>query len=186
MAFINKVMPRRLSSGFQIAPRWSTWVQDMDNGNEIRDQEWFLPKMEGRGNLVSFDDAMREELLAMFMACRGRAHAFRVFNPLDYIATGQPLITIAGVTYLAKSYNWGGEIAYRVIHAPRAGASLSGAGSIDVNTGIVTGAPGGSTWTGQFETWMRFDSDWNPLVATTTRVINVDIDLIEVPRRNGL
>jgi hypothetical protein len=112
------------------------------------------------------------------MACRGMAHAFRVRIPPYCTATNEPLVTVAGTTYLSKAHAFGGETAYKLVQAPVT-ATLSGAGSVDMDTGIVTGAAPGDTWSGTFDLWMRFDSDWNAITAITNGVWEKDIELIE-------
>lgn len=182
MAFIDERMPERITSGFVIAPRWKTLVVPMDNGGEQRNGEWIFPKMEARANMGIFTAADRAAIMNMQMACRGRLHCFRVRNPLNWQATNQPLYEIGGVMYLAKAYALGSETAYQPIHAPVT-ATLSGSGSVDMATGVVTGASITDTWSGTFDHWMRFDNDWNSVTAVTRDVWNFDIELIEVPRR---
>ncbi|KGQ19937.1 DUF2460 domain containing protein [Lysobacter dokdonensis DS-58] len=182
MAYLTTRMPERIAAGFVIGPRWQTLVVPLDNGREQRNAQWLFPKYEARANIGMFNAADRQAIRNLFMACRGRANPFRVRDPLDYTATAQPLYTVGGVTYLARSYAYGGETAYRLIQAPVT-ATLSGAGSVDLTTGIVTGAnPVADTWTGTFDIWMRFESDFGAITATTTNVQTADIELVEVRR----
>lgn len=179
MAFINERMPQRLLAGFVIGPRWKSTLVDMDNGREQANADWLLPKYEATGSLGALLPADQQALRNLFMACRGRAHAFRVRDPLDYVATAQPLVTVGGVTYLSRTYTFGSESSYRLIQAPVT-ATLSGAGSVDLNTGVVTGAdPEVDTWTGTFDIWMRFVSDWNSINAVTPNAVTAQIELIE-------
>lgn len=175
-------MPEKLLTGFVIGPQWQTQVVPLDNGRETRNAEWLYPKYQARGNIAVFNAADRLSWRNLYMACRGRLHPFRVKDPLDYTATAQPLLTVGGVTYLARSYTFGSETAYRLIQAPVT-ATLSGAGSVDLTTGIVTGAdPEVDTWSGTFDIWMRFDSDWNTVTAVTPDILTADIELVEVRR----
>jgi uncharacterized protein (TIGR02217 family) len=179
MSFINTRMPERLLAGFVIGPRWKTSMVDMDNGRENPNADWMLPKYEAKGQLGALNAADRLALRNLFMACRGRKNAFRVKDPLDYVATAQPLVTVGGVVYLSRTYTFGSESAYRLIQAPVT-ATLSGAGSVDLETGIVTGAdPEVDTWTGTFDIWMRFESDWNAVNAITPQAVSADIELVE-------
>ena len=181
MAYMTSRMPDKIASGFIIGPRWSTLVVPLDNGREQRNSEWLFPKFEARGNLWAFNETDRVTLRRFFMAAKGRANVFRVKDKLDWTATNQPLYEVGGVMYLAKSYAEGGQTSYRLIQAPVT-ATLSGAGSVDLNTGIVTGASITDTWSGTFDLWMRFDSDWGAISATTVDVLTADIELIEVRR----
>lgn len=181
MAYISTQMPRRIAAGFTVGPRWSTLVVPLANGREQRNGNWLFPKWEARANFAAFNTADQQTLINLFMACRGRLHAFRFYDPLEHTATNQPLITVSGVTYLAKAYTYGTETAYSLIQAPIT-ATLSGAGSVDMDTGIVTGAAPGDTWSGTFDRWMRFDSDLNAYTAEAINAWKADIDLVEVRR----
>lgn len=181
MSFISTQMPRRLASGFTLGPRWSTLMADMHNGREYRNAQWLYPKWEGRGNFGAFTPDDRQALIAMFMACKGRTHVFRMCDPTDFAATAQPLVTVGGSTYLSKLYTFGSQSASRLIQAPVT-ATLSGAGSVNMDTGEVTGAAPSDTWTGTFDVWMRFDSDWGAFTAVRPDVWTADIELVEVRR----
>lgn len=179
MAFINQRMPERLLAGFVIGPKWKSTETLYDNGREAMNADWLLPKYQAQGQLGALSAADRIALRNLFMACRGRLHAFRVRDPLDCVATAQPLVTVGGVTYLSRTYAFGSESSFRLIQAPVT-ATLSGAGSVDMETGIVTGAdPETDTWTGTFDIWMRFESDWNAVNAVTPQAITADIELVE-------
>lgn len=183
MAFIDERMPQRLLAGFIIGPNWKSTIVEGTNGWEYANSDWLPPKYQATGNLGALMPADQSALRNLFMACRGRTHAFRVRDPLDYIATAQPLVTVGGVTYLSRTYPFGSESSYRLIQAPVT-ATLSGAGSVDLNTGVVTGAdPEVDTWTGTFDIWMRFTSDWNAVNAVTPNAVTAPIELIERRRR---
>lgn len=181
MSYISTRMPRRIASGFTLGPRWSTLLVDMDNGREQRNAQWLYPKWEGRGNMAAFDAADRQALIGLFMACRGKLHAFRVYDPTDNTATAQPIVTVGAKKYLSKLYTFGSESASRLIQAPVT-ATLSGAGSVNMDTGEVTGSAPGDTWTGTFDVWMRFDSDWGAFTAIRPDLWTADIELVEVRR----
>lgn len=181
MAFINTRMPRNISAGFTLGPRWRTLEVAMANGRVQKNAQWLFPKWEGRGNMGAFSAADRQTLMNLFMAVKGKAHAFRVWDPTENTATDQPLLTVGGVTYLSKAYTFGSQTASRLIQAPVT-AVLSGAGSVDLETGVVTGASPGDTWSGTFDVWMSFDSDWGAFTAHARDVWTADIELVEVRR----
>lgn len=181
MAFLTTRMPRRLAAGYRFGGRWLTGMTEMENGREKRNGRWAYPRWEGIGNVGAFDSTDREALLAMGMATRGKLHAFRVFDPNEHTASVQPLVTVGAKLYLAKAYVFGGQTAHRLIHAPIT-AVLSGAGSVNMDTGEVTGSAPGDTWSGEFDTWMRFDSDVFTFTAERPDVWTADVNLIEVRR----
>lgn len=181
MAFINQRMPRSVAAGFTVSKDWQTLIVPLANGREQRNAQWLFPKLRAQANYAAYTPGTRAELQSLFMACRGQLHAFRFFDPTDYTATAQPLIDVAGVTYLAKAYTFGSETAYRMIQAPVT-ATLSGSGSVDLDKGVVTGAAPGDTWSGTFDVWMRFDSDANAITAEAQNFHRTDVGLIEVRR----
>jgi hypothetical protein len=181
MAYLTERMPRKLAAGFTFAPRWKTTKNDLANGREQRNSDWLFPKWEGRGNMGLFTPADRTAMLNLIMACKGMAYAFRVRIPEYCTATAEPLLTVAGVTYLTRAHPFGGQTSYKLVQAPVT-AALSGAGSVDMDTGIVTGAAPGDTWSGTFDLWMRFDSDYNAITANAQGVWTQDIELVEVRR----
>lgn len=181
MSYLTERMPQHLVAGFQFAPRWKTTKVMLANGREQRNSDWLFPKWEGRGNAATWREADRAKLLDMVMVSRGMAKAFRVNIPGYNRATDQPLVTVGGVTYLSMAHVFGADTAYKLVQAPVT-ATLSGAGSVNMNTGVVTGAAPGGTWTGTFDLWMRFDSDWNAITAVSQGVWTQDIELVEVRR----
>lgn len=181
MAYINERLPRRLAAGFLFAPRWKTTIVPLANGREQRNADWLFPKFEGRGNMGGFNEPDRNAMINFAMACRGMANSFRVRIPTYCTASNEPLLTLNGVTYLTRAHTVGGETAYKLVQAPVT-ATLSGAGSVDMDTGIVTGAAPGDTWSGTFDLWMRFDTDFTPITANTEGLWTQDIELIEVRR----
>jgi uncharacterized protein (TIGR02217 family) len=185
MAFINQRMSRCVAAGFVVADVWQTLIVKLANGREQRNAQHLFPEWRARANYAAFTAEDRLELRSMFLACRGQLHVFRFRDESDgaesYTATNQPLLTVGGVTYLAKAYTFGSETAYRLIQAPVT-ATLSGAGSVDMNTGVVTGSSPGDTWSGTFDVWVRFDSDENQITAETQSFHRTDIGLVEVRR----
>ena len=187
MAFIDEWVPQRLLTGFVIGPQWKTTLVDMDNGLENPNADWILPKYKAIGQLGALNAAERALWRNLAMTMRGRKNAIRFLDPLDCVATAQPLIELGGVVYLARAYTIGtgpsAETAYRIIQAPQT-ATLSGAGSVNMNNGVVTGAdPELDTWTGRYGMWMRFESDFNPTTAVTPDIHDISIELIERRRK---
>lgn len=183
MAFINKRMSRGVAAGFIVSDVWDTLVVHLANGREQRNAQRLFPLMTAESDFAAFTPAARKELRAMRIACRGQLHAFRFYDPTDHDDDGvaQPILNVGGVMRLAKAYTFDTETAYRLIQAP-VSVALSGAGSVDMETGIVTGAAPGDTWTGTFDIWMRFESDKNPITAQSQNFHRTQLGLIEVRR----
>lgn len=195
MSFINASLPRRIAAGLRIGPEWRTEIVPMDNGREVRDAKWLYPRWRASGNMGAFEAADRAAFRGIFVAARGKWAAFRVLDPLDCVASGEPLAPTPGSTapvQLTKTYDFGPAAVTLRIQAPVAGSvtvyadGSPVAGVLDSDTGLFTPTNPWSgtafTWSGQFERWMRFDSDWGALNADAMNAFTADIELIEVRR----
>lgn len=197
MSYIDARLPKRLAAGLQIGPTWRTEIAEMVNGGEKRNRRWLYPRWRASGNMGAFDATDREGFRALFVVAAGRARAFRVQDPLDWQAEDQPISPTVGSTtavQLTKRYTFPGGSDYIDV---RIQAPVSGtvtvykdgspvAGTLDTDTGLFTPsstwASGTYTWDGEFDRWMRFDSDENAIVANALHVYTADIELIEVRR----
>lgn len=195
MSFINARLPRRITAGLRIGPEWKTRVTELDNGREVRNREWRYPRWRASGNMAVFTPDDRAALRHWFVAVAGKHQAFRVQDPVDHIAANEPIAPVIGTltpVQLVKSYDIAGTGVgvSTLIQAPvtaavfREGSPV--AVTVDEETGLVTPdapwAAGTYTWTGEFDRWMRFDSDWGAVAAEAANVYTADIELIEVRR----
>lgn len=181
MAYIDTRLSTCIAYGFSGGPEWNTMIIPRLNGREQRNGQWLYPRHRYTAQYMNLQAEGRNELLAAFHAARGKLHAFRFKDWNDFTAAAQPLLTINGVTYLGKRYSLGAQATDRLIQAPVT-ATLSGAGSVDMQTGIVTGAAPGDTWSGTFDVWVRFDNDYNAFAIGNWNAHTADIDLVEVRR----
>jgi uncharacterized protein (TIGR02217 family) len=120
-------------------------------------------------------------LLAFFHARKGRLYGFRFKDWSDYKAVAAPLVgRLDGKFQLYQSYNDGTYTTIRKITRPVLGSvTLTGGGSLDYSTGLVTGGTGG-TWTGCFDLPVRFDSDDYSLTMTQTDIGSLQFNIIEI------
>lgn len=51
-----------------------------------------------------------------------------------------------------------------------------------MQTGEVTAITGTPTWSGEFDVWVRFDSDYNAFTIGDIDAHSADIELVEVRR----
>lgn len=143
------------------------------------------------------------ELLAFFMACRGRLHRFRFRDPLDNTeAYGQASGVVTGITsttfQLFKRYAAGSQTLDRKIVKPVAtgfqvlisGVPQSSGWTLNATTGVLTiaAAPAAATvtWRGTFDVPARFDIDHLPTMTLARGpdgfiVQSQGINVIEVP-----
>lgn len=182
MSFIDARLDDCVAEGFIGGPEWSTLVTPLDNGREVRNAQWLYPRHRYSAQYMNLQSDARDEILAAFHACRGQLHAFRFRDWNDYTATDQPLVNSGGVWRLAKEYAFGAESSIRLIQAPSSVVLTGGAGTIDMETGIYSGDGTGVTWSGEFDVWVRFESDYNAFTIGDWDAHTADVALVEVRR----
>lgn len=193
MGRINQVLDEDVDYGFEGGPRYSTDITEMENGFEERDSEWIYARHEYSASFGDINDDVRDHIIEVYHACRGRRHSFLFKDWNDYLALDQPLATEQGtsnVVQLYKTYEWGDAYTVRPIQALRPGTVVvrddNGdpvAGTVDVLTGLFTptsawGA-GPYTWEGEFYVWVRFDADFNPMTINSWRANTARVELVE-------
>jgi uncharacterized protein (TIGR02217 family) len=175
MAFHDTRFPEDLSYGAQGGPEFNTTVVIMKSGQESRNQNWLESRVRWDVSTAIKDKGDAEILIAFFRARKGRFHAFRFKDHLDYIAILQPIGTGTGslTTFqLSKTYNDGLISTNRVITRPVAnttkiyfnGVQQMSGWTVNTTTGVVTFsvAPGvgiAITASFEFDIPARFDID---------------------------
>lgn len=195
MTFIDERLPPRIAAGFKGGPLWNTRINTRRNGRENRNRQWLHAQYKYTANFGAFNDADRQTLVRIFQATAGRWAAFRFKDPTDYFVTGEVLAPEFGTStpiQLIRTYWFGSASSVSLIQAPVGGTvtvyrnGVAVAGTLDAMTGIFTPAApwalGDYTWSGQYDRWVRFDSDWGAFVANAQGVWTADMELIEVPR----
>lgn len=181
MAFIESPrFPDRIAYGAQGGPGFSTAIATLASGREARNGEWAYPRHGWDVSQGINSQADYEALRAFFMAVgKGRLNSWRFKDWADFQAahTGAGagvMLGITGTTFqTVKRYTSGAQTQDRLIRKPiAAGFELKDTGvtltlttdyTLDTTTGIVTTAisrtAGNLTWSGTFDTPMRFDVD---------------------------
>lgn len=195
MGKLDVRLPNKLLAGLRIGPEWKSDIVQMANGTEKRAGLWMYPRWRATGSMAAYTAHDREGFRGIFIAAKGRLNAFRVKDPLDWIVSNEPLAPEIGTddpVQLMRRYTWpGSAITYDVpVRAPIASTVViyrdgnPVPGTLDATTGLFTPdsawTSGTHTWSGQFDHWMRFDSDWGSLVAPSSNVQTADIELVEV------
>ena len=145
MAFYETQFPTDISVGAVGGPSWKTDVVVFDSGGEQRNQRW----SELRGEFdVSYGVRTIDQLhnmVSFFNEMRGRQHAFRYKDFLDYSVTEEP-ITVDGspTSQLTKVYGSGFNDYTKDIKKPVNQGLFRNNGlplatpSVDTTTGVVT------------------------------------------------
>ncbi|TDB26379.1 hypothetical protein ATCM_01075 [Stenotrophomonas sp. ATCM1_4] len=192
--FIDTRLPECVAYGFQGGPEWNTAIVELDNGGEVRNGQWRYPRMRYSAAFNNLSAAGQREVMAAFYAARGRLYAFRFNDPLDNVAKAEPIAPAIGTTdavQLTRTYRLGPESATRRIQAIvtaviRNSAGTAVAGSLDAGKGLfvpaLAWADDDYTWSGEFDVWVRFDSDHNAFTLGDLDAHSADIELVEVRR----
>jgi len=194
MSIINHRLSRRVAYGFEGGPEWNTQIIELDNGMEARNGLWAYPRQRYSAQYLHLDDEARREVLNAFYAARGRLYAFRFQDWNDYQAINEPLYTYYYDNYiqLTKTYRFGDAEYIRPIRAivdatvvDKDGNPVDG--TLDEDRGVFY--PYGNlkgkdcTWSGEFDVWVRFDSDFNAFALNQRNneslIATANIELIE-------
>jgi len=175
MSFIETpAFPDRIAANMEGGPTWATRVVVLQSGHEQRNIEWSAARM--RYNLGTAIKSAAElvEVLAWMRCLRGRAHGFRIRDPIDHSATvANGYVGTVGVGdgtptgQLHKYYSVGALNEARQINKPRTGTvsflydgSPITPSALDTTTGVVT--------------WSAFASQ---SVVTVTPGATTDVEL---------
>lgn len=185
------------------APTWNTKITPLRNKSTRRRARWSQPEWRFSVPLTTSQPAHYDQVIEMFMVCRGRAIYFRVRNWLRYKATAWRFATGDGSTtefQLGKLHTVAGESVLEEFHAlsldPEAPAPqvfVDGspvAAEFNDRTGRVqfAAAPADGavlTWSGWFDYWVAFATDDLPGSIDTKAgdefVVDMLVDLEQVP-----
>jgi len=198
MSFINHRLSRRVAYGFEGGPEWNTRIIECDNGMEIRNGQWAYPRHRYSAQYLNLDETARNAVIHAFHAARGRLYAFRFQDWNDYQAKAENLYIKPGTrapVQLTKTYKLGPVASVRPVYAiVNAEVYNSNGqlmlGNLDNALGVFTPDEewenDSYTWNGEFDVWVRFDSDYNAFAISSRNgqelIATATIDLIEVKR----
>ncbi|KOR44274.1 hypothetical protein ADT25_10990 [Xanthomonas oryzae] len=200
MTYIDARLSDLVAFGFSGGPEWSTRIVPLENGQEQRNGQWRYPRYRFKAQYLNFREEARNDILAAFNAARGRLYAFRFKDYNDFIARAERVYPTAGTrdaVQLIKTYPLGPVSTPRKIQAPVAGAATvydhlanPVPGTLDTSVGLFVPATawgnGPYTWSGEFDVWVRFDSDYNAFTIGNRSgdeyVATAEIELLEVRR----
>lgn len=181
-------LPNKIEAGATCIP--SGWDSNIDEGvngrtyaNANRSDsvgEWDL----SAGRQYLHWGAIKP-IFYMHMTCKGQSKGFTFRDPADYRAdTGEGFVVdVGGTLYLAKRYipdpDQPSYYHERVCKRPIEGTvTIAGGGTVDYDTGIVTGTTAGTACTFQFLKAVRFASDRLPMPVHALK--GNDSDQIEI------
>lgn len=195
MTFIETRLPDCVAYGFTADPQYQTQIVPMDNGKEQRNAQRTRARRKYSAQYQHFDPDDFAELLAVYHACLGAAHDFRMKDWTDFSVTLGALGTTPGANQtpvqLVKVYAFGAQSTTRTITKPVAGTvtvyqnGAPKAGSISTTTGLFTPTTNwtaGATLTASFEfdVPVRFAHDEFPASYAELNAISTPCELLEV------
>lgn len=197
MGDINTILDDQVAYGFEGGPEYSTGTVDLDNGLQIRDAAWRYPRHRYSASFRNVQEDVRDYLINVFNACRGKLHSFKFKDWNDFEAVNEPLQVVAGVTpvQLYKTYQFGQAYTIRVIQAVSAtgfavkdNTGNTVAGTLNPNTGVFVPNVAWDmtktyTWTGEFYVWVHFTDDYNAMTINNWRNHTANVDLEEDKRK---
>lgn len=181
-------LPDKIEAGASCVPSgWDTHVQQGVNGRVFVNANRSDPV--GAWDLSAGRQYLHwgaiKPIFYMHMTCKGMSKGFTFRDPADYRADDGEgfVVDVDGTLYLAKRYvpNADEQSYYheRVCKRPIEGTvTITGGGTVDYDTGIVTGTTAGTACTFQFLKAVRFASDRLPMAVHTLK--GNDSDQIEV------
>lgn len=171
MAFYEVQFPQNITYGSSGGGSFLTHIVSTDAGWEYRSGQWARKRAKWNVAHGLKQPIDYKALISFFYSVgQGKLNGFRLKDWLDYKDWGSGVIlsNAKGHLQLAKVYTSPAPIVSgatqptytRFIDKPvPATLTLPGGVTVDYTTGLTTGATSGQTWTGQFDTPARFDTD---------------------------
>lgn len=181
--------------GWEGGPQFKTSIEGLANGDEYRNADWIEARHTFSAPFNNISVEAFREIKRMFMVCRGMLHAFRFRDELDYQADNETFaigdgvedefqlakLSLAdGVEYLRYVYALSGQPVIFVDGVPTT------AFDVNLRTGRIRfDAPPAAasvlSWSGEFDIWVRFNSDLLSASLDNKDATNLSVQLIEVP-----
>ena len=184
------------SAGFTSEPEYRVVITRRSSGVEKRNRAWAYPLVRLTLTVGPREQGEIQNALAWWHSSGGGALGFRAKDYADYLScdvgqtpsvNDQPLLATdtPGVYQLNKRYQVGidedNQPVYqdRPIYKPVVGTVvLSGAGTVDYTTGLVTGSAGGTAGY-EFDVPVRFEPSF-PVEVVAKQIQSVSFALVEL------
>lgn len=193
MAYLDTYLEPCPAYGWTGGSEFLTREVSMQSGYSRYNAEWSQEKLRVSTNYLNISFDAQRNIRKVFRVCRGRLHAFRFRDELDYQADNEIFDTGDGVKtvfQLSASFSEDGETYTRRVYAiESATVTVNGAAAsplIDMRRGTVTflaAPPAGAVlrWSGVFDVWVRFAQDYLPFSIDSINAVNGSVELIEQP-----
>lgn len=200
MSHLDAYLEPCATYGWDGGPTFKTEIVELTNGNEYRNAEWAEPRHAYSAPFMNISKESYRAIKRMFLVCRGMLHSFRFKDELDYQADNEifgvgdaseatfqlnKVSTEDGVDYQRNIYALRGVPVITVNGTPTSAFSYNlRTGQIEFDVAPGMGAV--LRWTGEFDIWVRFNSDVMRFSLDNPDATNGTVELIEVPAPNEL
>lgn len=193
MAYLDTYLDPCPAYGWSGGSEFKTREVPMANGYSRYNADWSQEKLRISTNYLNITREAQAQIRKVFRVCRGRLHAFRFRDQLDYQADDLVFGIGDGSRLefqLCALFTEDGETYRRNVHAiVSAAITVNGAPNaplVDMRRGIVLfdAAPASGAilrWSGEFDIWVRFAHDYLPFSIDDLDATNGQIELIEQP-----
>lgn len=193
--YLNAYLEECQGYGFEGGPTYSTNIVSLRNGHERRNAMRDQPLHTYNTSFNNISKEAARNVKRMFMMCRGMAKAFKFKDYLDFEADQEDFSVGDGskkIFQLSKVTVIDGIQYFRNIYSVRPGIKIydndvevtSGV-TVDYDRGVITfeNAPQVGhilSWSGEFDIWVRFNTDSLSFTIDSIDATNGMITLIEV------
>lgn len=193
MSYLDTYLEPCPAYGWTGGSEFQTREVSMASGWARYNAEWSQEKIRVSTNYLNIDLEAQRQIRKVFRVCRGRLHAFRFRDELDYEAVDEVIATGDGATrefQLSASFTEDGETytrnVYAIISAAVTVDDIAASPTIDLRRGKITFASAPAVgavirWSGIFDIWVRFAQDYLPFSLDNPNATNGSIELIEQP-----
>lgn len=142
MSFFEVEFPRTIGFGAVGGPSWNTIVNQGLSGFEQRNKNWLFTRQKYQLDLVAQPLSIYKAVRNFYLNVSGRADAFRLFDPTDYLVTAQATSPSTGngankIFQLQKTYTIGGRTYTRTVSKPIMAGVTDSQGNALTNTVVM-------------------------------------------------
>lgn len=180
--------------GWEGGPEFLTEIVPLRSGREVRTARWERVRHKFSAPYMNITKESYRAIKRMHLACRGMLYAFRWRDELDYQATDEifgtgtgaqtafqlgKFSTVDGVEYFREVFALVGTPVITVNGVPTTAFAFNGrTGEIEFD--VAPALNDVLRWTGTFDVWVRFNSDYLPFSLDNPDATNGTIELLEV------
>lgn len=193
--YINASLEPCPGYGWAGGPTFSTQIVSLMNGREKRNARWKQPRHVFSAPYQNISQEAFRQIKKMFLICRGSTFAFRFRDENDHeadqaqfaVADGVQTEFQLGITFIEAGRSFFREV-YALANEPVLtvdGSPIGSGFTVDLDRGrVVFDNPPASgsvlRWTGDFDVWVRFNSDELSFTLDNPNATNGSVELIEV------